>query len=187
MGDRPTVSAQRRDPLRTFQFRVRFEGDKTPSDAATPYIAGVRSVSGLSWNLATYETWSGGNNLHPYVTPNRVSWDPITLEQGIARDGSLEAWAEAARVMVDAPSATAARAARRNVRIDVWDHAVLGGTPAASGGAGANAILCSYVVYNAWVRKYVALPRLDAMTSEIALASVEIAHEGWRREAPPAA
>lgn len=181
------------NPLRTFQFRVKFMTPRTPasgsSSSTTPtadpaaYVAGVRAVSGLTWSISSYETWSGGNNMHPYVTPNRTSWEPITLEHGIARDNTLELWAEAARAMAETPSSVVHNA-RRQLQIDVWDHAVLSGNPQ---NADKDKFLYSYLVHNAWVSKYVALPRLDAMTSEIALASVEITHEGWRREPPPAA
>ncbi len=159
----------RRDPLRSFQFRIKFETGGTGE-----YIAGVRSVSGLTWTVAQFETWSGGNNMHPYVTPNRVSWEPITLEQGIALDAELENWAEAARRMA---LGGGSKTARRNLRIDVWDPVV--GGPDSSDPLQA---VHSYLIHNAWVSKYVALPRFDATTSEIAVSSVEIIHEGWRRD-----
>jgi len=158
----------RRDPLRNFQFRIKFETGSTGE-----YIAGVRSISGLTWTVAQFETWSGGNNMHSYVTPNRVSWEPITLEQGIALDLELESWAEAGRTMA---LGLGSKTARRNLRIDVWDP-VVGGPDFADSTQAA----FSYLVHNAWVSKYVALPRFDATTSEIAVSSVEIIHEGWRR------
>ncbi|HEU5072749.1 MAG TPA: phage tail protein [Polyangiaceae bacterium] len=185
------VAIKKRDPLRAFNFRIAFlqtpaqspappapqgaaAASASTSGPALPYVAGVRSVSGLSWNLSSYETWSGGNNMHPFLTPNRVSWAPITLEQGLAIDEALELWAEAGRAL-----ATGQRSAdaRRTLRIDVWD-------PVYSGGLLDSAELAhaySYTIYNAWVSKYNALPKLDASISEVALASIEISHEGWRR------
>jgi phage tail-like protein len=170
MNQSPTVAVTRRDPLRTFQFRL-----KLMTGPNTDYIAGVRSVSGLSWTMSVHETWSGGNNYHRYANPNRITWEPITLEQGVALDTTLEAWAEAAR---DLHQGGAASAVKRNLTIDVWDRTALGAEPTGA----AHPILQSYIIRNAWVSKYVALPKLDAMSSEVALLSVEIVHEGWQRQ-----
>jgi phage tail-like protein len=178
-----------RDALRGFNFRLKFEsapvaGGSGAAAAATSaaaqgleqkYIAGVRSVTGLTWNLSSYETWSGGNNMHPFMTPNRVSWPSITLDQGIALDASIEEWAEVCRAMATGMTVAGAR---RTLRIDVWDPLLLGGQPDASE---VETAAFSYLIYNAWVSKYTALPKLDAGTSEVALASIEIMHEGWRR------
>lgn len=171
MADAPSIHVGVHDPLRTFQFRLKFV-----VPGSSDYVAGVRSLSGLGWNIAKHEVWSGGNNLHPYALPHRISWEPITLAHGIARDTSLEAWADAARTMAESPAAAGARNARRSLQIDVWDPTL-----------GASAPMYCYVVYNAWVSKYVALPKLDSMTSEIALATLEISHEGWQRTTPPSA
>jgi phage tail-like protein len=174
------VTATRRDPLRTFQFRLRLIPDdlpQGPNGAAgtpagpgrTPYIAGVRAVSGLAWSLSVHETWSGGNNYHRYANPDRIAWEPITLEQGIALDSRLEEWADAARSL----HGTGPRSQiKRTLVIDVWDGAVHPGDPS-------GAVVRSYTVHNAWVRKFVALPKLDAMSSEVAFHSVEVVHEGW--------
>jgi phage tail-like protein len=172
------VTAIRRDPLRTFQFRLRLD---PPRPGGTPYIAGVRMVSGLAWSLSVHETWSGGNNYHRYANPDRITWEPITLEQGIALDSSLEEWADAARsflcISLD-PSVKSdldpsvkrvppPPSVKRELVIDVWNA---GDPPEAA---------IRYTVHNAWVRKFVALPKLDAMTSEVAFHSVEVIHEGW--------
>lgn len=172
-----------RNPLRTYQFRVGVV--EVPGGGTdVPYVAGVRSVSGLRAQVSAYETWEGGNNLHRYANPNKVTWEPITLEQGLALDDTLERWSEAVLefVMSGSPPAgkypaprTGAAAARpavkRQVIIDVWDE-----TLDRSRGR-------RYRIHNAWISKYQAIPRLDSMSSEVALLSVELMHEGWVREA----
>ena len=97
---------------------------------------------------------------------------------GVAIDDTLEQWAEAGRALATGQRSTKAR---RTVQIDVWD-------PVHSGGILDSADLAhaySYLIYNAWISKYNALPKLDASISEVALASVEISHEGWRRTSQP--
>lgn len=173
------ATARPRDPLRTFQFRVQVMsfGDK-PMDE---YVAGCRSVSGLQLTVAPFEVWEGGNNLHRYVNPNKINWDPIVLEQGLALDDTLDNWA---RAVIDfARSATKPSSElKREVIIDVWDLQTHGpDMPLASGLQKVR----SYMVHNAWISKYHALPKLDSMASEVALMSVELTHEGWELIEPP--
>lgn len=160
------VPSSPRNPLRTYQFRVGVV-DVAGGGAEVPYVAGVRSVSGLGAEVSAHETWEGGNNLHRYANPNRVTWGPITLEQGLALDDTLERWSEAVLEFAMSGRRPAAGAVKRQVILDVQDENRRR----------------RYRIHNAWISKYQALPRLDAMSSEVALLSVELVHEGWVREA----
>jgi phage tail-like protein len=199
-----------RNPLRTYQFRVGIV-EVPGGGAEIPYVAGVRSVSGLRAQVSAYETWEGGNNLHRYANPNKVSWEPITLEQGLALDNTLELWSEAVLEFVMSgipptgkypqaqPAAPGAppprRAVKRQVIIDVWDEnefPTAPPTPAPPAPAAVSQVAprspldrnrCRrYRIHNAWISRYQALPKLDSMSSEVALLSVELMHEGWVRE-----
>jgi phage tail-like protein len=193
--------ARPRDPLRTFQFRLQLEspgpllGDQTAAAttdeivaaAAGPavYIAGVQKVSGLGVTIQPNEIWEGGNNLHRYANPDRAAWETLTLEQGLALDDTLERWARAALDFVTTGRAQS-EAVKRRLYIDVWDP-YLHGPPqpgaAAAAGAGSSSTalvrLRRYVVQNAWVSKFQAMPRLDSMSNEVGLISVEVTHDGW--------
>lgn len=184
-----------RNPLRTYQFRVRVQ-PFLASQAGDTYVAGVRSVSGLRTQIAPYEVWEGGNNLHRYANPGKITWEPIVLEQGIALDETFEEWS---RVVIDFCArgrVDPTRPVKREVVIDVWDeNSYPSGPPLLS----SNAVLPPptptpnppyvrtspafrrYRIFNAWISKYQALPKLDSMTSEVALLSVELMHEGWTR------
>lgn len=174
------VTATRVNPLRTYRFRIKLD---PPGRSALPggYVAGVRSVSGLSLQVSPFEVWEGGNNLHRYANPNKVTWDPVVLEQGLALDDTFERWARAVLDFVKtgkAPQAGSdgtAEVVKRDVTIDVWDDYTHGSSPPPPGGAS----LRSVRIYNAWVSKYHAVPKLDAMAGEVALLSVELIHEGW--------
>lgn len=188
-----------RNPLRNYQFRVAVLSLGEEMTAATPYVAGVRTVSGLRAQVAASETWEGGNNLHRYANPSRVTWEPITLEQGVALDSSLEDWA---RVVLDFASSgkkPVTGAVKRQVVIDLWDENVHpDGPPALAPPPPPSPSAVSpftanlqvdiaqqgvrykrYHVFNAWISKYSALPKLDSLTSEVALFAVELVHEGW--------
>ncbi len=198
----PSVVA---NPLRTYQFRVGLlpvppadpaeaAADRTtlapapaaPRSATQPvgeiggdYVAGVRRVSGLTLTIAGNETWEGGNSLHRHANPNRATWEPITLEQGLALDDTLERWAAAAVRFLRTGTVDPTAPVKRNLVLDVWD-------PASAGPGGAFQRLARrYLVFNAWVSKFVAIPRLDAMADEVALLSVELTHHGWRADPLP--
>jgi phage tail-like protein len=200
----PVVQA--RNPLRNYQFRVGII--TTGSAATTTYVAGMRSVSGLRVQVNPWETWEGGNNLHRYANPNKVVWEPVTLEQGLALDDTLERWAKA--VIDYSIGKTPAEPVKRQVYIDLWDDflypsgppTVAGplSQPPPDGGIQLRTPITSnpavpieraaqlgpryrrYHLQNAWISKFAPLPKLDSMTSEVALLSVELVHEGWFKE-----
>jgi phage tail-like protein len=176
--------ANPRDPLRNYQFRVAVVGQDKPSDPR--YVLGVRSVSGLRTQVSAWETWEGGNNLHRYANPNKVTWEPVTLEQGLAIDDTFERWAEAVLYFSTYGTVMEGAPVKRDVRIDLWDENLLPGEPTASLSRlqlpPGQVRFRRYHIKNAWISKYQPLAKLDAMTSEVALLSVELTHEGWTKE-----
>lgn len=185
-------TARLRDPLRNFQFQVLLDG----LDGLAKPVGGVQRVSGLSHAVTAYEVWEGGNNLHRYANPDKVTWDPISLEQGLAIDDTLEQWATAVRhfamtgQLFTPPGAPGPVRLKRNVVIEARDPVFsAGASPAASRMASPTEAPLGrrYRVFNAWISKYTALPRLDATAAEIALLTVELTHEGWALEPFPTA
>lgn len=191
---------QPRNPLRTYQFRIAVLSLGDSAQAAAPYIAGVRSVSGLRAAIAPTETWEGGNNLHRYANPGRVSWEPVTLEQGLCLDDTLEEWARTViEFATTGKKPAGGGAVKRTVIIDVWDeNAHPAGPPELAPPATPSPTTPSpftsnpqvgiskqgsrykrFHIFNAWISKYQALPKLDSMSSEVALGSIELMHEGW--------
>jgi phage tail-like protein len=200
----PVVQA--RNPLRNYQFRVGVI--TTGSASTTTYVAGVRTVSGLRVQVNPWEVWEGGNNLHRYANPNKVVWEPVTLEQGLALDDTFERWAQA--VIDYSIGKTPREPVKRQVYIDLWDDFLYpAGPPTVAGpltraapdgpplprapitsnptvpidrAAQLGPRFRRYHLQNAWISKFAPLPKLDSMTSEVALLSVELMHEGWFKE-----
>jgi len=168
-----------RDPLRNYRFVVSVE---YPDFGVRTTVGGVQRVSGLTCSVGAFEVWEGGNNLHRYANPDKVTWDPVTLEQGLALDDTLEAWARAVRDFAMGGVVVKAHPVKRNVVIDLCEPLRSAGMPES-----AVAPIRRYRVHNAWISKYSALPKLDALASEVALISIELQHEGWTVEAvtPP--
>jgi phage tail-like protein len=200
----PVVQA--RNPLRNYQFRVGVI--TTGAASTTTYVAGVKTVSGLRMQVNPWEVWEGGNNLHRYANPNKVVWEPVTLEQGLALDDTFERWAQA---VIDYSIGKKPREpVKRQVYIDLWDDFLYpAGPPALAGpltrpapegpppsrppitsnpavpidrAAQLGPRFRRYHLQNAWISKFAPLPKLDSMTSEVALLSVELMHEGWFKE-----
>jgi phage tail-like protein len=191
------VVANPRNPLRTYQFRVAVF---SPGAGPINYVAGVKSVSGLRTQVSAWETWEGGNNLHRYANPNKVTWEPVTLEQGLALDDTFERWAQA--VLDYAAGKDPVEAVKRQVMIDLWDENMHPAgppapapppppSPSARSPITANPTVNigplgprfrRYHLLNAWISKYQPLPKLDSLTSEVALLCVELVHEGWVKE-----
>jgi phage tail-like protein len=184
-----SVVALPRNPLRTYQFRVGVFADAVAAPVA--YVAGVKGVSGLRAQVSPWETWEGGNNLHRYANPNKVTWEPVTLEQGLALDDTFERWAQAVLDFAGGLRPNPKEPVKRLVVIDVWDENAYPKDPPAaappplgsSGPATTDAALRvrRYVLRNVWVSKYQPLAKLDSMTSEVSFLSVELVHEGWVR------
>lgn len=193
-----------RNPLRSYQFRVAViavvSAGEAPSGAGDlTYVAGVRSVSGLRAQVAAVETWEGGNALHRYANPGKVTWEPIGLEQGLALDSTFEDWARAVLDFAATGKKPATGPVKRQVIIDVWDeNSHPDGPPSIAPPPLPSPSQVSpfsanlkvdiktqgsrykrFHIHNAWISKYLALPKLDSMTSEVALLSVELMHEGW--------
>jgi phage tail-like protein len=168
------------------------------------YVAGVKSVSGLRTQVSAWETWEGGNNLHRYANPNKVIWEPVTLEQGLALDDTFERWSNAVLYFAanGVPDPSTGEAVKRQVMIDVWDENAYPGGPPTPAPPPAPSLSAPspisanpkvdigpigvrfrrYHLLNAWISKYQPLPKLDALTSEVALLSVELMHEGFVQE-----
>lgn len=166
-----SVDVKARDPLRNYQFTVFIAGTGV-NPRQGQLIAGVQRVSGLACTVTASEVWEGGNNLHRYANPDKINWDPVTLEQGLALDDTLELWAAEVRDFVAKGKASYGNQVKRNVDIELRE-------PLAT-----DRCMRRYRLKNAWISKYHALPKLDALTSEVALLSVELQHEGWTVEFP---
>jgi phage tail-like protein len=160
------MPAARHDPLRTYRFRV-LVGEQV--------VAGMQKVSGLGVAVTPRETWEGGNALHRYANPDKATWDPVTLHQGLALGRTLEDWAMAAVTFLRTGAPPAGVRVKRNVVIEVLNQR----------GPDIGPAPVRYLLLNAWVSRYEAVPALDALANEIALMSVELTHEGWVREVPP--
>jgi len=117
-------------------------------------IAGFRECSGLSIETETFEYAEGGLNTYTHKLPVRVKYQNITLKRGLDRGRDLFDWYW---------RASGGQIARQPISIIVYDS--LG------------EVVQKWDLQNAYPCKWNG-PGLEAAHGEIAVESVEIAHEG---------
>jgi phage tail-like protein len=156
-----------RDPYRNFKFRVVIDGADM----------GFRTISGLKEMTEIIEYREGGENETPRKLPGQTTFENVTLERGIAADGSdLLAWRkqiydlDSAGGIASAASSFGTDGAtnadfRREVQIflrnkqgvDVWQWDII----------------------NAWPSE-LEVADLDASSNEVLIEKLVLANEGIR-------
>jgi phage tail-like protein len=153
-----SANADRVDPYRNFKFRIKF---------GTQYVAGLSKCSALKKTTEMTEWRSGGDPSTSHKMPGKTSYEAITLEAGLTHDTAFEDWANLVNHF-ESDADMSLKDFRRNVTIEVLN---LQGVP-----------VMSYNVYRCWVSEYQALPELDATGNAVAIQTIKIENEGWKRD-----
>lgn len=155
-----------------------YENDKTLSYPLTKMnflvqvdqvqgTAAFSEVTGIESSVDVIEFRQGNaNSLAPVKIPGLVKHGNVTLKFGYTLDSAFKTW------ITECVSETRGQMPRYNVQIEMID--INGGAPQQV----ATAITGSrvWILTNAWVTKYNA-PDLNALQSEVAIESVELAYE----------
>jgi phage tail-like protein len=121
-------------------------------------VAGFSECTGLNAETNIIEYRAGTDDIFPRKLPGLSKFGNVTLKSGLTTDNSLFTWH---KQVMDG------NITRQNVSIVVLDE-----TRKTEG--------ARYNLVNAWPSKYMA-PDLKANANEIAIESIEIAHEGMER------
>jgi phage tail-like protein len=114
------------------------------------------SVSGLSIDIEVVEYREGGANETTRKLPGRVKYPNLVLKRGFSGAGDLQKWAFRIAGGVPEP---------KNGTIIIFDQQ--------------HHPVATYTFTNAWPTKWSA-PEFDASSNEVAIETLEIAHEGLR-------
>ena len=117
-------------------------------------------VTGLGVQVERISYREAGNNAVVRAIPGRVTYASVTLRYGLTTSNDLWDWLL---------SAVEGRVSRRNVSVVMLDS------------AGATEVL-RWNLINAWPQEWYGAP-LDAMSRELAIETLVLAHEGLHREA----
>ena len=160
------ANPNRYDPYKNFKFRVKWDGR---------YVAGVSKVSALRRTTEVVSHREGGDPSIVRKSPGQSSYEAITLERGVTHDLEFEKWANKVWSYTNAEAGDDQRTKevsladfRKDITIDVFNE------------AGQKVI--SYNVYRCWVSEYQALPELDASANAVAIQTLKLENEGWRRD-----
>lgn len=117
-------------------------------------------VTGLGVTVERIAYREAGNNAVVRAVPGRVTYPPVSLRYGLTSSTDLWEWLTAA---------VEGRVSRRNVSVVMLDSS---GT----------AEVIRWNLINAWPQEWYGAP-LDAMSRELAIETLVLAHEGLQREA----
>jgi phage tail-like protein len=146
------------DPYRNFKFRLKWDAE---------YVAGLSKCSALKKTTEVVDWREGGDPTHGRKLPGKTSYEPITLEKGMAHDERFEAWANLVNNFEGDATMSLARY-RKEVTIEVYN---LQGVP-----------VLAYIVHRCWVSEYTAVPDLDAGGNAVAIQTITLQNEGWHRD-----
>lgn len=146
------------DPYRKFKFRIKIDGS---------VVAGLTKCSALAISVESTDFRAGDHESFKRKLPGQVSFDAITLEQGVTQDKTFETWATAMSNYVGNKGTDAEKtpdAFRKDVDIEVYNLN--------------NQRVKAYRVFQCWASKYTALPDLDATSSDVMIQTLELQNEG---------
>ncbi|MEO8839504.1 MAG: phage tail protein [Herbaspirillum sp.] len=156
-----TVDAQRFDPYKNFEFRVKWDGR---------YVAGVSRVSGLNRSTdVTYHS-EGGDPLATHKSPGVTQSRSITLERAISHDTEFEAWANQVWDFgAERGTKVSSKDFRKDVTLEIY--------------TAAGQLVLAYTIHRCWVSEYQAIPYLDAAdTNVVMIEQLTLENEGWARD-----
>ncbi len=149
------AEALSRDPYKNFRFKVYFD-----NETGSP-VAGVNKVSGLSWNVDVFM-----HGVKRKVPQKLKEFPPVTLNRGITTDEKFQKWAES---MWNWTQTNPLKGLRKDrIYIFLCDE------------NGKKVV--KYTLENCWVSSYKTLPELSADDNSIAIESITVEHEGWKRD-----
>jgi Bacteriophage tail sheath protein len=143
------------DPYASFRFRVMWQGR---------YVAGATKLGGLK---RTSEIVKDNQSLtaSQQRAAQRSKYEAITLERGVTHDREFENWASE---VAETEDAAGSNSSRRAILIKEYDEA--------------GHFVQSYRLVRAWVSEFEASPDLDASANAVAIDTIKLENEGWRRD-----
>lgn len=146
------------DPFRKFKFRIKI---------ANQVVAGLTKCSALTVSVESKEFRSGEMDSFKHKLPGMVSFEAITLEQGVTSDKTFEKWATAMANYLGNKGADSQKTPddfRKEIDIEVYNLN--------------NERVKAYRIYQCWVSKYTAIPDLDANSADVMIQTLVLENEG---------
>jgi phage tail-like protein len=146
------------DPYRKFKFKIKIGGQ---------VVAGLTKCSALTVSVESKEFRAGDMDSFKQKLPGMVSFEPITLDQGVTQDKTFESWATAMSNYLGNKGSDSQKTPndfRKDIDIEIFNLN--------------NERVKAYRVYQCWVSKYVAVPDLDANSADVMIQTITLENEG---------
>jgi phage tail-like protein len=146
------------DPFRKFKFRIKVNN---------AVVAGLTKCSALTVSVESKEFRSGDMDSFKHKLPGMVSYEAITLEQGVTNDKTFESWATAMSNYLGNKGSDSQKTPdnfRKDLDIEIFNLN--------------NERVKAYRVFNCWVSKYTAVPDLDANSADVMIQTLVLENEG---------
>lgn len=146
------------DPYRKFKFRIRIDNK---------VVAGLTKCSALTINVESKEFRASDMDSFKHKLPGLVSFEPVTLEQGVSDDKTFEKWATAMANYIGNRGSDTEKTPdefRKDLDIEVYNLN--------------NERVKAYRVLQCWVSKYTAIPDLDASSGDVLIQTLVLENEG---------
>lgn len=146
------------DPFRKFKFRIKVNN---------AVVAGLTKCSALTVSVESKEFRSGDMDSFKHKLPGMVSYEAITLEQGVTTDKTFESWATAMSNYLGNKGSDSQKTPdnfRKDLDIEIFNLN--------------NERVKAYRVFNCWVSKYTAVPDLDANSADVMIQTLVLENEG---------
>lgn len=155
-----TVNSQRFDPYKNFKFRVKWDGR---------YVAGISKVSPLKRTTEVVTHREGGDPSSSRKSPGRTEYDAITLERGVTHDTEFEKWANKVwHFGAGLGQEVSLKDFRKDIILEMYNEA--------------GQLVISYNIFRCWVSEYQAFPDLDSNANAVAIQTIKLENEGWKRD-----
>lgn len=155
-----TVNPQRLDPYKQFKFRVKWDGR---------YISGITKVSGLHRETEVIASREGTEPSIMRKSPGQTVYEPIVLERGRTHSTEFEQWANKVyNFGAGLGSESSLKDFRKDIIIELYNEA--------------GQLVMAWKVYRCWPSKYSPLETFNANSTEVAIESMVLEHEGWERD-----
>ena len=146
------------DPFRKFKFRIKINNQ---------LVAALTKCSALTVSVESKDFRSGEMDGFKHKLPGLVSFEPITLEQGVTSDKTFENWATAMSNYLGKKGTDAEKTPddfRKDIDIEIYNLN--------------NEKVKAYRVLQCWVSKYTAVPDLDANSGDVMIQTLVLENEG---------
>lgn len=154
------VNTHRFDPYKQFKFRVKWDGR---------YVPGIMIVNGLHRSTEVVTHRPGNEPSVVRKSPGATVYKPVILQRGRTHDTEFEKWANKVyNYGSGLGSEVSLKDFRKDIIIELYNEA--------------GQLVLAYKVYRCWPSKYSALNELNANSTEVALETLVLEHEGWERD-----